>query len=1017
MTTTYTQFTQQTASKKITLVHLDMKREVKVFTTVGTIHTRAEDFFVTEVLVNGADATFTFTPSTKELSVTFDGDIAAQEVIVTYRLFLSDYDVIASHDLTVGGDEVMYTGLVKRIPGFSTALNFASSNKTVIGTGSLSLDNSTGFFNELLSTYRFENKEFTAYSWSPTLAINEHKIIYRGTTEQASISGDNLNFRVKDSIFSLNNQFPLTQFSENEVIERDRSNFKKSVFGRVNGMRVQSISQNGDGYPLTGTISGDAGTLLINGTNTIFLQELVPQDRIVVNGITLTIRRVINDLSLLVTAALDGTITNGSAVVRPAREWYNRNRTYSVANHALKQFSTTINGFIDLRRLIVADSNGFEARDTVLILNEAYVIDRVSKVYTDDTNTTTNDVIVLERTLSSNNLPVVGDTVNTQPVSNLQVAEVDIIDSNISISNADNTETTITLSNSAEQDAATEGVFGNDITHLSGTNYFVAGTPSVQLVNVGATSTSSYLGIHVRLSKEDDTTPSGDFIWFGPEETIREFTTTAAALVNFVPGDLYLNTTDDEYIGIKTTGTGPRVDGTDSINLGSEVPTRVQISDDETTNFNLISNKLEIALVETGSIWLMNTEDPVWKLFTNQGINIISNTVSFPVGFSPTISSSTGARPATEISLSESVGPRDLIRVDGVEIFSQVVQSELTFVQVAEITNELADITATGFFKNPVYATDTGLVTLSAFGQTFNGTIAGNFVKTPADACQKILQDNGLTDFLDNDTFTSGSTDEDFSIGMYIPFRFNGKPPSVLDMINIATLTGLSSVGLNSDFALKYQLLNGFKPTTLDTIRVIRNNEVMNRADENLYPSPLFRYTIRNIDASYDFGEAEPNEKLIRLEDEKIGRLTDLATTEEVDLYTGDLTRATNIADRFLNYSQRFNRVVGFRGSLSLSDINIGDVVLLDLLELRNLSDNNIPFIGMVTQFNRDGKLAGMTVEDLGGLFVRAAGCADDTSDTYTNSNSTDQLLGTFLTDNNGIINNEEQTLGTNILV
>ena len=142
-----------------------------------------------------------------------------------------------------------------------------------------------------------------------------------------------------------------------------------------------------------------------------------------------------------------------------------------------------------------------------------------------------------------------------------------------------------------------------------------------------------------------------------------------------------------------------------------------------------------------------------------------------------------------------------------------------------------------------------------------------------------------------------------------------------------------------------------------------------------------------------------------------------MATTEEVDLYTGDLTRATNIADRFLNYSQRFNRVVGFRGSLSLSDINIGDVVLLDLLELRNLSDNNIPFIGMVTQFNRDGKLAGMTVEDLGGLFVRAAGCADDTSDTYTNSNSTDQLLGTFLTDNNGIINNEEQTLGTNILV
>ena len=1018
MTTTYNQFTKQSASQKITLVHLDMKREVKVYTTAGTTHTRSEDFFVVAVEVNGEAGTFTFTPSTNSLSITFDGDLAAQEVIVTYRLFLADFDVIATNDLTLTGTDVKYQGLVKRVPGFSTALNFASSNKTVIGTGSLALDNSTGYFNELLELYRFENKVFSAYSWSPSIPINEHKIIYRGTTAQATIQNDTLNFRVKDSIFSLNNQLPLTQFNSTEVIERDRSRFKKSVFGKVNGMRVQSVSQNGDGYPLTGTIGSEAGATLVEGVGTNFLEELVPRDKIIVGGITLTIRKVINNFALTVTAAIDGTITAASAVVQPSRQWYNRNRLYSVANHALKQFQTTITRFIDLRRIGVTSSDGFEAGDTVTILGEAYIIDRLSKVYNDTSNTTTTDVIVLARTLSSNNMPVLNDTITTREISNVEVIEVPIIDANVAISNTFNTESFITLSDDAEQVAAVEGVFGGDITAVSGTDYFISGSPTIQVLTGTNTTSTNFLGTHIRLSEEDNTTAEGKFIWFGPQEDIREFTTTAAALVNFDQGDIYLDTTTEDYIGIKSAG----VNATDSINLGSQEPTRVQLESGQTNNVLITSNKLMIALNVLRSIWLFdfviaNTTNFTWKFFTNQGISVVANTISGGTAnaFGSTLSLTSGSTPATEISLSESVVPRDLIKTQSQSDFFQVVQSELTFVQVS--TTIPLDLTEAGLFKNPIYATDTGLVTLSAFGQTRDGTVGGIFVKTPADACRKILDDNGLTSFIAADTFTDGSANEDFDIGIYAPFKIGDKPPTVLSMINKITLTGLASIGLNDNFQLKYQLLNGFKPTTLDDIRVIRNNEITNRADEDLEPSPLFRYTIRNIDANYDFGEADPNDKLIRLEDVKIGRLTDLATTQEVDLYTTDLSRATNIADRFLNYSQRFNRVISFRGSLSLADVNIGDIVLLDILELRNLRDNNIPFIGMVTDFYRDGKTVGMSVEDFGGLFKRAAGLSASTVGTFATSTEREKLLGTFLTDANGIIDNDETTLDLNILV
>ena len=173
---------------------------------------------------------------------------------------------------------------------------------------------------------------------------------------------------------------------------------------------------------------------------------------------------------------------------------------------------------------------------------------------------------------------------------------------------------------------------------------------------------------------------------------------------------------------------------------------------------------------------------------------------------------------------------------------------------------------------------------------------------------------------------------------------------------------------------------------------------------------------MRNIDASYDLGEADPTSKLVRLENPRIGRLTDLDTSESVDLYLRKEADATAIADRYLNYSQRFNRIVSFQGALSLENISIGDVVLLDIIEIKNRQRNNIPFIGMVTSFVRNGQYINLNVDDFGGLFLRSATLNNDLATTFAMSGETGRLLGTFLTDDNGIIDNDEDTFGFNVL-
>ena len=1029
---TYQEFAAQTSSRKVTLMHLSMKREVKVWEQVDTdIYSRSEEFFVVGVEIGGVVFTagsstsptagqFFFDTSTNTLFLNSSSDPAGLEVIVTYRLFLADYEIPISNDLTLGGIVVPYLGLLKSVPGFNTSLNFATGNKTLIGTGNLVLDNSDGFFNEILNTYRLENKEFSAYSWSPDIPITEHKLIYRGSTNRASLNQDELQLSVRDSLYNLNNSLNLTKFTTDEVIERNANRFKKSIFGRVNGMGIQSIDQNGDGFLGTGDLSSVSGNTFITGIGTSFLTELAPRDTITANGITVTVRKVVDDNFFLVAAPLTATLA-GPFTVSPSRQFNNKNRIFSVANHAIKKFSTTLTAFVDERRLRVADATGFEAGDTVIILDEAYLIERISKVYTDaPTNSVTQDVIVLTRTLSSNNRPVIGDTIETKEVANVAFGDDLFVDASVVVSNADNTETTITLAEDTEQRIARDGFLENTLTTVENTPYYILGVPARQNITLTGQPTD-LRGSYFQLAKVDDTEMlSGEFVVFSTTAEIRTFLTAVASTVQFAAGDIYQlsdGVDADDFFFVRTAGVNM-----DHVNIGNREPIRVDLDNTSAVDYGLASLELRRVLAESRveQLFAFDSADTAlvnWTLLGNKGATGITNTFILGTATGSTITNNEfneGTATNIDESIGQSVRTRDLIRIQGEEVNKFVIDSQSSYVEVSEVSTET--LSGTGIFRNPNYINDTSLITCSAFGQTLDGTITGEFSGTAADAVKVLLTDNGLSDFLNTTTFDEAALNEPLVVGIYAPYTLQTQPPTVLDIVNRITISTLGSIGLDENFLFKFQLLNGFKPDSLDSIRRIDNNEIRTTVSESVTPSPIFRYTLRNVDASYDLGEADPTSKLIRLENARIGRLTDLDTTESFDLYLRKEVDATAIADRYLNYSQRFNRIVSFQGSLSLEDVSIGDIVLLDVIEIKNRQRDNIPFLGMVTRFTRNGQYINISVDDFGGLFLRSTTFANDSSPTFSGSTETERILGTFLTDDNGIIDNNEDTFGFNVL-
>ena len=1019
---TYQEFANLTASQKITLVHLHMKRQVRLFTNAGSnIYTRNPAYWVVGIQVDGviysetssspASNEFKYDPLTNLLEIHSTTNLQEKEVILEYRLFLSNVPVTASYNLEVGGFETSYKPVVTGIPGFKTSLAFANNNKALVGTGSLRIDNSDRFFTELLKSYRFENKLFSAYSWSRGLPYNEAQIIYSGFVNNGNLSSDEISFSIKDTIFSLNNLIQTTQFTSSEVIPKHEARFKKKIFGFVNGMAVQSISQLGDGYSITGTVSGREESTVVTGTGTLFLSEIAPGDKLNIIGNKLTVKEVVDNEYLVVGEEHDNLFNDLIITVSPSSPWYNTNRTFSVAEHALKRFETTIVSFLDRSRIQVVDSSIFKVGDKVVIKGETYNIFRVSST------PTISNVIVLDRTLSQNNLPIIGDTVLKREIQNVKLAGEIILDTNFTIDNTDNSECKMALIETAEQDIAPEFSTPSDVTFVTGTEYIIVGTPAVQ--RVSETTSGNYIGMSIQLSGEKEL---DQFTWLTYEGMVpRTFATSSAQNISFRRGEVYLNDDDNTFYGFRNASDGSgNNDGTlNQVDLGNK-PLFAFVRNTETnplnfntpvnTSFTEVGTALKRALDPAGTLWLFNYTNTEWIFLTNQGID---TPVANNVILNGPMSSNTfvqGALPLLDYDFATFLNPRSFIRIPTLNQSFQILNASSkytkltsTFVNAANLFSEV------GEYKNPNYVTDTSLVTVSAFGQTEDNTVNGVWIKTPTDVIKKVLTDNGIGDLIDETSFNN-ETLADFTIGIYVPYKLSGKPPTVIDVVNKCTFSTLGSIGLTNDFKIKLQLLNGFTPSDIENIRLINDNETISNIREILNPSSLFRYTVSNVDVDYDFGEDDPETKFLRVTDPTIERLTDLNTTQPIDLYLTELTEVTSLANRYLEYNQRLNRVISFNGPLSLSNIEVGDTVLL---QFRQLED----FIGMVTEFIRDGSSIFLTIENFGGLFQTSANYGETNTPTFSESNTNQRLINTYYTDSIGIINNDEDTFGQSVYV
>lgn len=446
------EFINKFASEKIAIAHVHGRERILPWTLYDetTIYSTSVDYFVVSLhnelveLTSNSDyenlssGEYYYDTTTNIVYVNIEDDPNDHELIATYRFFYSTAPIDIPWNLIYTGSKVNYTARILTAPQFSHEIGVEQDLISIIGTGQLKLINVDRGLDDIFERVIFDNQSINVYTWNRELPISDARIVYTGIITSKKFDSDNIQFSVRDELVRLGANFDLSPYGDSETVaDSIKSHYKRQVYGRVDGLKLQSIDQVANGYSLVGTVSATPASNTITGSGTAFLSQLAPDDKITIDTQEFTIESIESNTSLTATSPPDFTFVDRPYTVLPDRPYYNKNRHYFVADHACARITKTLIDIKQLNRVQLNDTNG-------LIVGDFIQFDTDERIQIKSFST--DNVVVLVKNLVT--FPTINSDVTRQPIQKLYINGVKVLDADFNINNED--DTVVTLSGSTE---------------------------------------------------------------------------------------------------------------------------------------------------------------------------------------------------------------------------------------------------------------------------------------------------------------------------------------------------------------------------------------------------------------------------------------------------------------------------------------------------------------------------------------------------------------------------------------
>jgi hypothetical protein len=392
------------------------------------------------------------------------------------------------------------------------------------------------------------------------------------------------------------------------------------------------------------------------------------------------------------------------------------------------------------------------------------------------------------------------------------------------------------------------------------------------------------------------------------------------------------------------------------------------------------------------------------------------NTAPVREGDGTAIFNSTSTVTGSGTSYTTQLRPGDYIKANGQATFYEILtidsDTQLRLTQTAGYT------TSTTFVYKPVdnFDPDKDVLTADVYGatETPTGATDGVFIKTASQIVKDLLRRAGLSSFLNTSSFDDSSELAPFTLGLVIPEKFNSQSQTKYrDTINKINKSIFGSLVQNEDFELEYNVLSPKRPVGISVFREFDILDfVVEQSSDKMAKIIIVQYLNKEIDP-----ELLAENFSIKEVTSNIGQYilqTDRITTIESLLVVEDDARI--LATRWKLITEIGSSVIKFKTKMQAARLQVNDKIEFNHEKLYQRTGGGRRKISAIQSISKSGFQVDVEVEDLSNTFNRCGTITGAGVNNFDNSTEDERLYYGYITDTFGLINNDPETFGLNLI-
>lgn len=378
---------------------------------------------------------------------------------------------------------------------------------------------------------------------------------------------------------------------------------------------------------------------------------------------------------------------------------------------------------------------------------------------------------------------------------------------------------------------------------------------------------------------------------------------------------------------------------------------------------------------------------------------------------------STGTRVVTGsgTSFKSQLAQGNYIRATGQADYYQimVIDSD-TSLQLTDTPSYNASSVA--FYFKPVVAfvQDTDVLSATVLGTTSTGATNGAFLETASDIVKDLLTKAGLTTSLNLTSFANSKNLSEHKLAFTIPLTYNSvNSQKYRDVITNINKSVFGSLVQNEDFELEYNILSPDRATTMQQFKEFDVLDFsVESTNDRMAKTLIVSYNRMEYDSttkaeSFQYKQNTSDIANYILKTERSKTVTTVLTTEE---------SARIISGRYAMISEIASNLLKITTKMQAARLQVNDKIMISHEKLYDRLGGGQRKVAAIQQISKTGSGVKFEAEDLSNAFNRVATITVSGASDHGDATEDDKFFNGYITDSYGMINNDPETFGLNLI-